>query len=373
MGLERCMRVLPQDMDTGGFFIAMLEKKDGGGGENDGMKKMTEMAIDEVEKEKKEGGSVEADEITKGATDKGTQKDESDKSGDKLTTDSSMPDAPSQPQDSTLWHKNSRKPKKGGDLGNSPFIPPPDALFEELVSFYGLTPSFPRAQIAVRSCGENKVLYFLTSTVAKLLAETDLQKRVTVINSGSKVFVKNSDESGVRYRVNQDGVQYLAPYMTKRYLVASTDDFKKCATIGTVKVSDLSTEFAAMLQELSIGSFVIALKGFEEDWGKKIMMVYWRCRSDTIASMVGKVDMEGIWCKLKAVGAATEEEGWKKDDKVDKKGNNEEEKETEGTGEEEITEDKEETNGNGKDNIMAETEEMSASDSKEKIVDSSVS
>jgi len=271
MKLDRCMRVLPHDMDTGAFFVAAFRKDDGKKGKKkkDKKKKMKEEAVNDEETS--------------------TNDKAKDEKGDNNDADDIKPPP---------------RNNKGGDAGNSDFMPTPPDIFEPLIPFYGLSPKFPKKQIMVRACGENKILYFLTKSITTdLIEDQELQKHVTVINSGVKLLQRNSDHCEVNYRVNQEGIHLLVPYMTKRVITATMEDFEKCLVIGeNIKIDSFTNkEYSAKVQEMSPGSFVVALEGCEKDWKKKMMLVMWRCRSDTVNCMVGKVEMEGMRSKLKAI------------------------------------------------------------------------
>jgi len=196
-----------------------------------------------------------------------------------------------------------RRNKRGqtrGDVGNSNFVAVSRDIFPSLVQFYGLTASFPQEQIMCRECGDAKILYFITKAIKERLIDRGIQ-RITVINSGLKVFERNSQECEVRYRVNQEGIHMIVPYMTKRKLVVNFSDFANCLNSGAIYMKTFSDTLMPQLRELSVGSFVVVLEGYENEIDKKMFLVMWRCRGDAVNCLVSQIEIDGVKSKLRAI------------------------------------------------------------------------
>ena len=154
----------------------------------------------------------------------------------------------------------------------------------------------------VRSTGDAKVIYFITKSIKEELIDHGIQNRVTVINSGLKGFERCSiQEKSAKYRVNQEAIQYVVPYMTKRLISAEMDDFYACINDGFLNLDTFSESFQNSVKELSPGSFVVALKGYEKDVAKKMYLSMWR-RPNCINCFVAKVEMEALTSKMRALG-----------------------------------------------------------------------
>jgi hypothetical protein len=151
-----------------------------------------------------------------------------------------------------------------------------------------------------RAHGDAKVLYFITKTVKKLI-DKGFQERITVVSSGLKAFVRNSKECEVAYRISQESAHFMAPHMTKRKIGIELEDFKKCLSEETIPLEKLSDTFAQTVRSLSMGSFLVYLKGYENDYLKKFMVVMWRCRSDTMNCLVNKAELDGMKSKVRSV------------------------------------------------------------------------
>lgn len=329
--LEHCMRIMPQDMDTGGFFVALLKKvaplnatarkrfellqdqlKNQDETNNDEIavddNAEAAAALDETEsggddrepKEKK----VRIEEDTAVKDDEGvvvSQNNEDLDGGDEIEgvdkgTDRSRTGIAKK---TFLTDKDGKKNKT---VGRDDFLPCPEEIFAPLKAYYGLDDeSFEEGRYMIRACGDKKVLYFMSKTVKSQLLDRGIQERVTVVTSGLKGFVRNNKDCDVDYRVAQEGVHFVAPHMKKRKIGADLQDFELCLSAPTVHLNDFSEEFAAEVRKLTSGAFVVYLKGYEDDYIKKLAFVLWRCRSDAVNYLVTKTEIDGMKTKIRAI------------------------------------------------------------------------
>jgi len=344
--LERCLRCLPHDMDTGGFFVALLRKvkpmgrkatekmnalaKESRGGldvDASGDKMESKKEEEEAKKEVvvEEGGvddakvesadavmtesttAVEAD-PAKAADADDAVKDDTAEKDDTDTKEGTSEEAPAQKAPAGKPNRSQNQRDNRRDQGKADFVPVDPDMWPPVIDHFGLTPDFPKDQFMARATGDPKVVYFLSKSIKTNLIDQDIQKRVTVINSGMKAFERNNKrDCGVRFRVTQEGVHYVLPYITKRVHVAKMDDFVACIASGGIMFDKFTEKFAAELKPLEPGSFVVALEGYEKDWVKKMFLVMWRCRGDALNCLVAKVEMDAILSKLRAVGYVPKE------------------------------------------------------------------
>ena len=191
--------------------------------------------------------------------------------------------------------------KKHATLGRDDFVPVRKEILQPLKDYYGITTEgFDFDQYMCRACGNEKVLYFLTKTIKKLIDE-GIQERLTVVTSGVKAFVRNNKECEVAHRISQEGVHFVAPHMTKRKIGLDLEDFQKCLQEKPIPIESMSDEFKEAVRPLSMGSFVAYLKGFENDYIKKFMIVLWRCRGDNVNCLVSKAELNGMRSKVRSV------------------------------------------------------------------------
>jgi len=310
MHLEKCIRCLPQDNDTGGFFVALLKKTasisrretkcaDRSSADGDNDKSAADVASDDgpAAKKMKPNGDQE-DETTDSAMVTGE-------------TESNGEDNPPKEQRSIKRNfVSNSKGRKHTDLGRDDFVPVDLSVFESMREYYGFTDSFPQEQYMARAGGAAKVIHYLGKSVKDNFIDAGLQKRVTIIGSGVKGFVRNTNkDTTAPYRISQEGIHFLLPHMTKRKVAIEEADFLACmAGDGkTILLATFSDAFNAIVQPLSSGPFVATLKGYESNnmYARKLALVMWRCRNEAVNCLVNKTEVESMKSKV----ASLKEEG----------------------------------------------------------------
>lgn len=304
--LEHCIRILPQDMNTGGFFVALLRKVAP-------LNRRTRKRFEALQKDIEGKCDIAENDADSKKTD---ADDNSEPKLKKARVEDSMVELSKKDVDlngnAKTHEEQSAKEKakdnrKGKMTGYDDFIPVPEDVFKPLKDFYGLDDeSFEEGNYMIRSGGDGKVLYFITRTIKSLLIDRGIQDKVTVITSGLKGFTRNNKDCEVGYRVAQEGVHFVAPHMKKRKISANLKDFEMCLSGPSVQIKDFSEEFAAKVRELAVGSFVVMLEGHENDYIKKFIIVLWRCRSDHVNYLVTQTEIDGIKSKIRAITKKSE-------------------------------------------------------------------
>jgi hypothetical protein len=313
--LERCMRIMPHDMNTGGFFVALLKKV----APLNTKARARFMDLEEqLEKdcEINEMSNGEVDDRDNIAREPSLKKPKLDNYGKTMdgslvviqddngrSSECNEKDFPHALKRDFLVDKDGKRSKT---VGKDDFVPIPEEIFEPLKEYYGIDEeSFKEGQFATRAGGDRKILHFITKTIKSQLIDKKLQEKVTVITTGLKAFVRNSKECEISYRVSQEGIHVVAPHMNKRKLLASMSDFETCLKAETVDIKEFSEDFSQEIRSLSMGSFVVCLKGYENDFIKKLMLVMWRCRSDSVKFLVTQAEIDGMRSKLRAMKGET--------------------------------------------------------------------
>jgi len=293
--LERCLRCLPHDLDTGGFFVALLKKVSPMSAR--ARKKADELAnavaskLDHTTSKKTVDGNAKVEET----------KTNADGAVSESKRDGATGEKEAEPK------KNKRR--YGFDNSES-FIAADEDVFTPLIDFYGFTADLQQGQFMARQGGNAKILYFITKSVKKNLIDRGVQDRVQVINSGLRAFERRNKEDCVaHYRPCQEAIQYIAPHMTKRKFALSHDDFLNCLNDGRINITSFSEPVAAQFQALSLGAFVVALKGYENNIVKKMYLVMWRGKGESVDCLVTKGEKAGFHSKLKSIHPASQTEG----------------------------------------------------------------
>lgn len=308
--LERCMRCLPQDNDTGGFFVALLRKvgpiskrdyrrqgeEEADTSGPDPKRVKLDVSAEQEEEKKKQGVAVKED-------------DDEDNEGQENIE---MVDVEGLDADNMPVTSKTSGRKKVDDR----FIPVGDEVLDPLIEYYGLAgPDFRKDLFMTRANGDSKVIYYLSVPVKNLL-DRGIQDRVQVIASGLKAFSRNSTQHqcDVTHRIAQDAVYFVSQYMTKRKFVVDMHDFVHCMNVTSAKPMALtegfSDKFAEAVRPIDVGAFVVDLIDGYENKGidKKMAITMWRCRGDKISLLVTKIEVDSIRDKLQVIQEEQAEE-----------------------------------------------------------------
>lgn len=203
--LSRCVRVFPNDQNTSGFFIVLFKRKPLQKPAED--VKMTE----EVKKEPEENKVVPI-----------------------------------------------QKPLK-----NMIRCDPKDPDIEFIQTYYGLSDDFPLEQIFTFSSSMNKLL--IINKGLSDLFYADQEKSLNLIAGGAETFIRNNSKkfSGTEciYRISQNGVYHVHPFMTKRKFFVDMDTFLLVLNSDKIQIEDLpESDFKTNMDSLSVGCFVVVTK-----------------------------------------------------------------------------------------------------------------
>lgn len=255
--LERCLRIYPHLQNTGGFFVAVLEKK----AELPWQKakrarntkylpwetdKAKDSADKTAEKATKESElPVLDEEVTK------TENQEFEKS-----TEDDANEGSGTEQDSSA---SPAKKFKRGMIKEDPyfFLDDSDQDMAEVRKFYDLSNSLPSDQFLVRSTGYKKRhVYLVSQTVHDVIKEN---QNLKVINTGVRIVTRSPFKAGVanhgtEYRLVQDGLHLIQQYIGKRIIQVTGDDLITLLVGGNdADLDTLSTETKKQLSEISMG------------------------------------------------------------------------------------------------------------------------
>jgi multisite-specific tRNA:(cytosine-C5)-methyltransferase len=264
--LERCVRVYPHLQDTGGFFIAVLEKLDdikAGAPGN--------LSTEDVLQKSKSANKASASsaERTNGATPGNSNplKRKSEELDDEATapkrtkTESNgtediaaMTDMPQEEnfelpatdsdtlsqvgqQPIDVFAEKSKPPVKLKAESQSQkeyfeYLSPTDSTIAEILDFFGISERFPRDRYLVRNKEGlllNKIYY--TSELARTIIQKNKTRGVRFIHCGVVMFVshkvkdKDADKPSVStWRLQNEGIKILEPWASKRIVECKSRD-----------------------------------------------------------------------------------------------------------------------------------------------------
>ncbi|KAF0047650.1 hypothetical protein F2P81_001283 [Scophthalmus maximus] len=252
------MRILPHHQNTGGFFVAVLVKKapmpwnkrfpkmrkdvssssaaQTGGSPAASLPTDAPHLAESVEgegggPERKLGGEAEEEEAFKGA---------------------SLAQETAAKQDGVCGPPPLKKMKLFG-YKEDPFVflTEDDPVFTTIQSFYDLSPDFPKLNVLTRTHeGKKRHLYMVSKELRNMLLNNS--ERMKVINTGVKVWSRNSDgeEFGCAFRLAQEGIYTLQPYIRSRIITVSVEDIKVLLTQENPFLSKLQDHAHAQAKKL---------------------------------------------------------------------------------------------------------------------------
>jgi hypothetical protein len=233
--LERCVRMMPHEVDGSGFFVATFEKIGehqvaAGALRED---ETTEICVDESA-----DAMLPPALVPEGAEQQPRQPaaGPSSVAADEVTTRAAAPTKRDAGAAAELWseleasaaqHASVVHARGGATveaaafaaLSNEypPLFEPAAAALDRLCAFFDVSDAFPRAQLVGRSPNSRQLL-LVTDTVLSLL-RADREGQLRVVHSGVRVFEREEAKGcgeGCGFRVVQDGLHHVVPFLGRR-------------------------------------------------------------------------------------------------------------------------------------------------------------
>ncbi|KAH8958486.1 hypothetical protein BDL97_06G027000 [Sphagnum fallax] len=310
--LERSMRILPHDQDTGGFFIAVFQKisplkvvqqsKDGhqkyrpAGRHSASITESIPSLVSEGSQHENQNGinrdpedhslgngvkgpimdipvsALEEDEVHEDeeeVTDRIAaivEEEEVEEEGEGVATTAN--------QRAT----GSRFQRQGRWRGVDPVLFLEDEkVISSLVAFYGIKETFPLSgHLVTRSEDSSRLkrIYYVSKSVSDVIRlNFSAGEHLKMTSAGLKIFERQQPKDGTSpcaFRIASEGLPVLLPYMTKHIVFASKRDFKLLLSNKVVSFSAFSDNFSVALQNLLHGCCVVALPAKEVDGADKV-------------------------------------------------------------------------------------------------------
>ncbi|KAG6597962.1 tRNA (cytosine(34)-C(5))-methyltransferase [Phytophthora cinnamomi] len=294
--LERCMRCLPQDENTGGFFICLLKKVAPTPAENEEVKEEVSIKSDETAGET---GEVKAEEVAMKLEETVEQTEETAPSNDAAAAVDIKAEPEAQKSASDEAGTDEVKPRKNrrDDRRNKKgevYVAFGTDNWTNVREYYDVAPEFSGAQLITRS-EDAKSVTFVTESITMALLEEMKRKKLKVVYAGLKMFERNETaEGGKVYRVCQAGLPHILPFMNKRKAKVSAKDFQmmleRLGDLLDFDEFDLTTR--QYFADAPIGSVVCMLDrpGQSNVESKVMNLVVWRGRN-SVNVMAAKADV----------------------------------------------------------------------------------
>jgi len=243
MGLPHCLRLMPHLGDTGGFFVCILTK-------------LKDLPEESEQDELAELPPAPAKKDARGAKRpaaamEGQEDDEAAEIAAALVEAGavvgSKSDLPKMIKDDPFFQLLGEEVAGGADT------------VKQICEFFHLSADFPAKQLFARNAMAQKIVMVSPSICHVLVS--DVEREFKAINSGVRVFEKCNFMSAGRacqFRVMQEGVRLVAPYMQARKVQLTPADFAMALAEKSLAISKFEAAAAQSgLQDLSLGSVVL--------------------------------------------------------------------------------------------------------------------
>uniref|UniRef100_A0A8C7TKP8 tRNA (cytosine(34)-C(5))-methyltransferase n=1 Tax=Oncorhynchus mykiss TaxID=8022 RepID=A0A8C7TKP8_ONCMY len=234
MKLERCMRILPHHQNTGGFFVAVLVKK---------APMPWNRRFPKLRKEQS-SSSLPQPEDSPVERERGVGRKSVCMYSDSVLCSRPPP--------------NKKMKRHGFKEDPFVFLTEDDPVFPPIESFYDLSPDFPKINVLTRTHeGKKRHLYMVSKELRNVMLNNS--ERMKVINTGVKVWSRNSDgeEFGCAFRLAQEGIYTLFPYIRSRMITVSVEDIKILLTQENPYLSKLEEDAHQQAKKMGMGSIVL--------------------------------------------------------------------------------------------------------------------
>ncbi|XP_071814211.1 RNA cytosine-C(5)-methyltransferase NSUN2-like [Apostichopus japonicus] len=287
INLHRCVRIVPHDQNSGGFFVAVLEKVKRLPNEKEPIVK----TVTEVQSTEDTTVSADSTEVTVKDTDvieNAATSSVDEDIADTISTEDAVTSVT--PTDDASTEGISEPPQKKVKTERSHFnsfkedpfnyFDGEEELWPEIKKFYKIDDAFPITQMLTRSFGGKKRNLYYTNKRVKQIILTNQQK-LKVINSGIKTLCR-SDAEGVdcSFRLSQEGIISIFPFMSDRKVLVEQSDVIKLMSTECPFDYTFSEKMQTQLKTFGQGSIVFVcdpeITDLSQASSKSLIIVGWK-------------------------------------------------------------------------------------------------
>lgn len=257
--LHRCLRIYPHLQDTGGFFIAVLERKQVA-------QKVGAGAASNRRERKREAGKNDED-IHPKKLRLDPEVLGSNTSELRIPTEITVQESEMQELDDpeNPGGVPPAKQSNDGTFKENPytFVRSNDPVLRACIERLHLTTDFPASNILVRNPeGEPTRSLYLANSLVKSIIENNDYKKIRLTAAGTKVMSKQEAGKGLQaqFRVLGEGLPVLLPFIEYSTIIASgLNSLRILLTTPYPLISTFDDPFRERIQNCPMGSLIIKL------------------------------------------------------------------------------------------------------------------
>ncbi|KAF7839926.1 tRNA (cytosine(34)-C(5))-methyltransferase-like [Senna tora] len=277
--LERCMRIVPHDQNTGAFFIAVLQKVSPIPAISIQEKPKIEIDKQCVEPKIEDSNVLQVNslESTKEVLEEVNLTDHKPRAEDLevgpsvacTEQDSEEAQEPLKTESITKTTGKRKLQFQGKWRGVDPvFFFKDETIINSIREFYGIDEKLPfNGHLVTRNNDTSHVkrIYYVSKSVKGVLElNFSVGQQLKITSIGLKMFERQSSREGssapCAFRISSEGLPLILPYITKQILCASPVDFKHLLQYKAVKFGDfVDAEFGEKAANLMPGYCVVVL------------------------------------------------------------------------------------------------------------------
>jgi len=253
LNLERCMRIYPHQQDSGGFFVAVMERRSA---EVKPIRERKRNVEDAAEAPQPESKKPRLENETEHST-TGTPAPEAATSGAELKT--------------IVEGGGGASGGGGGSFKEMPytFLSPRDETLVSCITRLRLTPNFPSSNVLVRNPEGDVVrsMYLTNDLMKEIILANDFTK-IRLTTAGTKVFTKQEGGKGVeaQYRILGEGLPVVLPYTDPKSIVTGNMNILKNLVLSHYPLcTSFEQSFRPILDALELGCHIFKFPPGELD------------------------------------------------------------------------------------------------------------
>nr|XP_016440804.1 PREDICTED: tRNA (cytosine(34)-C(5))-methyltransferase-like [Nicotiana tabacum] len=325
--LERCVRIVPHDQNTGAFFIAVFHKisplpviqkkpfgqpgktTSRGNFQAQTFTEVKDINADEVEQVDSVDNRIsevtmDDDDILENGKDEAPPDTDPSKIVDEKRPEQIEPPSDGR-SDPELVTGKRKLQMQGKWKGIDPVIfYQEEVVVDQIKAFYGIKESFPfKGHLIVRNVDINHVkrVYYVSKSVKEVLDLNFLAgQQLKIAAVGLKMFERQKSKDAGAFRITSEGLPLLLPHITKQILYASPVDFKHLLQHKSLKFGDFEdAKFRENASKLQFGCCVVVLNKDNKTLSEPqvdastIAIGCWRGRN-SITVMVTELDIQEL-------------------------------------------------------------------------------
>ncbi|KAI0366506.1 S-adenosyl-L-methionine-dependent methyltransferase [Pilatotrama ljubarskyi] len=274
--LTRCLRIYPHLQDTGGFFVAILQKKPpvkAASTPTASKESPSADVVEDLEKSDVKKPKLDTDAQTAQPADVPTGEEPEEEALEDTVDEAATPMEVEQPTSASASEPKIRFKKGKTAEGASAhfkenpytFIEPDDPIIKACVENFDLSPDFPGSNMLVRnSIGDTVRSLYMVNDIVKSIIKHNDYARIRLMTAGTKVFGKQEGTEAKRegnethFRVLAEGLPVVLPFVGPKAVVHA--DFAALKILMEAYyplTSGFADPFRSMIEAKPNGSYVV--------------------------------------------------------------------------------------------------------------------